>query len=115
MLADLCDRGNTRPVTLVFGARRAQDLYRLEAMERIARAMPGLDLIPTLVEADPGAWDGETGLVSDVIARRFPSLEGFDAYLAGPPPMIEAVIPLLRARGVRGPNIYFDAFVPTGT
>ena len=115
MLTDLSDRRDTRPVTLLFGARRAQDLYRLEQIEQLVRSMPALEFVATLSETDSSTWAGETGLVSDVIVRRFPSLEGFDAYLAGPPPMIEAVIPLLRDRGVRGPNIYFDAFVPTGT
>ncbi len=114
MLAELSDRGDTRPVTVVFGARRVQDLYGIDQIERLTRTMPALEYVATLVEPDPG-WRGETGFVTDVIARRFPSLEGFDAYLAGPPPMIEAVIPLLRERGVRAPNIYFDAFVPTGT
>lgn len=50
----------------------------------------------------------------EVVARRLPSLEGYDAYLAGPPPMIDAAIPLLRSRGVRARNIHFDAFLPTG-
>jgi len=113
MLAELSDRGDTRPVTVVFGARRVQDLYGIDQIERLTRAMPALEYVATLVDPDPG-WTGETGFVTDVIVRRFPSLEGFDAYLAGPPPMIEAVIPLLRERGVRAPNIYFDAFVPTG-
>lgn len=114
MLAELCDRGDTRPVTVVFGARRAQDLYGIDQIEHLTRSMSALEYVATLADPDPG-WDGETGFVTDVIERRFPSLEGFDAYLAGPPPMIEAVIPLLRERGVRAPNIYFDAFVPTGT
>jgi propane monooxygenase reductase subunit len=44
-----------------------------------------------------------------------PSLRGFDAYLCGPPPMVAAGIDVVRQLGVREPNVYYDAFVPTGT
>jgi NAD(P)H-flavin reductase/ferredoxin len=114
MLADLAHKGNTRPVTLFFGARRPEDLYCVEQIARIRDAMPVLEFIPSLSDAWPTDWSGETGLVTEVVARRLPSLEGYDAYLAGPPPMIDAAIPLLRARGVRARNIHFDAFLPTG-
>ena len=64
----------------------------------------------------PGeAWSGETGRVTDAIARRISgNLRGYDAYLCGPPPMVEAVHELVVRLGVREANVYFDAFVPTG-
>jgi alkene monooxygenase reductase len=114
MIRDMAHRGNARPVTLVFGGRRGTDLYRLDEIERLARTLPAFEFIPALSEAVSEGWTGETGLVTEVIARRFPTLDGYDAYLAGPPPMIEATVPLLLDRGVRPPNVYFDAFVPTG-
>lgn len=115
MLSDLTCKGNTRPVILFFGARRPEDLYYVDRIARIQEAMPALEFIPSLSDAWPEDWRGETGFVTDAVARRLPSLEGYDAYLAGPPPMIDAAIPLLLARGVRARNIYFDAFLPTGS
>ena len=114
MLEDLARKGNTRPVTLFFGARRPQDLYCLDRIASIQEAMPTLEFLPVLSDAWPRHWSGETGLVTDAVARRLPSLEGYDAYLAGPPAMIDAAIPMLHARGVRARNLYFDAFLPTG-
>lgn len=113
MLDDLAEKGNTRPVTLFFGARRRADLYFEQRIRDLELAMP-LEFIPALSEDWPEDWAGETGLVSDAVARRRPNLEGYDAYLCGPPPMIDATRPLLIARGVRERNIYFDAFAPTG-
>jgi propane monooxygenase reductase component len=36
-----------------------------------------------------------------------------DAYLCGPPPMVDAAIALLLARGVPEAHIYFDKFTTT--
>jgi NAD(P)H-flavin reductase/ferredoxin len=114
MAADLADRQNTRPVTVFFGARTAADLYHLDRLEATRRRMPSLEIVPALSEETPAHWTGETGLVTDVVGRRFPQLSGYDAYLCGPPAMIDAAVELITTRGVRRRNVYFDAFVPTG-
>jgi propane monooxygenase reductase subunit len=36
-----------------------------------------------------------------------------DAYLCGPPPMVDAAIALLDAKGVPESHIYFDKFTTT--
>ena len=77
--------------------------------------MPSFRFVPVLSDAWPEGWDGETGMVTDAVARLLPDLTGWDAYLCGPPPMISAAIPLLVRLGVRERNVYFDAFVPTGS
>jgi NAD(P)H-flavin reductase/ferredoxin len=114
MVADLADRQNTRPVTVFFGARTAGDLYHIDRLEAICRRMPSLQVIHALSEDVPVGWTGETGLITEVVDRRFPRLSGYDAYLCGPPAMIEAAVELITGRGVRSRNIYFDAFLPTG-
>ena len=113
MLRDMERRGRPRTVELVYGARQQQDLYRIEEIQRLAATLPNFDFIPALSESAGERWTGETGLVTEVIARRHPSLDGFDAYLAGPPPMIQATVPLLTQLGVRPSNVRFDAFVPS--
>ena len=115
MLRDSKHRQRHREVELIYGARRRADLYRIDELEHLAEALPHLELVPALSEPEGENWPGEEGLVTDVIARRHRSLEGFDAYLAGPPPMIDATIPLLHRLGVRAQNVYFDAFVPAMT
>ncbi len=114
MLADLAEKRNTRPVTFFFGARRATDLYFLDRIRALKDAMPVLETVFALSDEPAAECQGETGLVTEVLARRMPSLKGFDAYLCGPPGMIEAAVALLLERGVRERNIYLDAFVPSG-
>ncbi len=113
MLRNLERRNSPREIDLVFGARTAADLYLVEELERLAAALPGVRFLPTLSEPGNAPWKGERGLVTEVIARRYTSLDGYDAYLAGPPAMIEATVPLLTGLGVRPANVRFDAFVPS--
>ena len=71
--------------------------------------------MPALSEpaADDG-WEGEVGLITDVLARCEPDLSGRDAYVCGPPPMVEAAIPLLEGLGVVSKRVYYDKFTTTG-
>jgi ferredoxin-NADP reductase len=41
------------------------------------------------------------------------NLQDVDAYLCGPPPMVDAAIALLIARGVPEAHIYYDKFTTT--
>ena len=113
MLEDLAEKGNERPVSVFFGARAERDLYAAERLAELAKKMP-VEFIPALSETWGEDWEGETGLITEVVKRRLPDLEGWDAYMCGPPPMIDAATPLLIDLGVRARNIYFDAFAPTG-
>nr|BBD49903.1 alkene monooxygenase reductase [Alteromonadaceae bacterium PE-TB08W] len=115
MLHHLADKGNIRPVQLFFGARTLDDLYYLEDIQSIQEEMPCLEFIPVLSESWPEDWAGATGMVTDVVKEMLPSLNNYDAYMCGPPPMIDAAIPILGELGVRPRNIYFDAFVPSAS
>jgi propane monooxygenase reductase subunit len=50
-------------------------------------------------------------MVTDAI-RRWRAELAHDVYMCGPPPMIDAAVPLLLDAGVRPRNVYFDAFTP---
>lgn len=113
MLTDLTQKNDRRPVTVFFGARTREELYYLDRLQALCSRCPRAEFVP-VVEDDARAWEGETGRVTDAIARRMSSLRGYDAYLCGPPPMVEAARELVLQLGVREANVYFDAFVATG-
>jgi alkene monooxygenase reductase len=113
MLTDLAQKNDQRPVTVFFGARVREELYYLDRLKRVCDLCPQAEFVPVVEDPDE-AWKGETGRVTDAIARRLRSLTGYDAYLCGPPPMVEAARELVIRLGVREANVYFDAFVPTG-
>jgi propane monooxygenase reductase subunit len=60
-------------------------------------------------------WNGETGLITDVLDRNLePGQTTMQAYLCGPPPMIDAALPVLARKGISEDRIFFDKFTPTG-
>jgi NAD(P)H-flavin reductase/ferredoxin len=111
MLIDLSRKGSDRPITLFLGARTIDDLYALDDIAALAADLP-LTFVPVL-QHPPADWAGATGLVTDALAAAAESWVA-DAYLCGPPGMIDAARAVLTSRGVRPQNVYFDAFVSTG-
>ena len=111
LLRSLADEGSTRRATFYYGARGVADLFYLEELSDLGRRLPGLRFVPALSDLAPGdEWQGETGFVTDIVERCEGDLSDVDAYLCGPPPMIDAAIPLLVAKGVDEAHIYFDKF-----
>lgn len=114
MLRDLASTPHRRKVVFFYGARTQGDLFLIAELEKLAEAHDWFTFVPALSEAAGDAWAGETGLVTDVLARHLPSARGMEAYLCGPPPMIDAAVGLLRSAGCKERHIYFDRFVPSG-
>ena len=50
-----------------------------------------------------------------MLKRCEPDLSGRDAYVCGPPPMVEAAMAVLGGLGVEERRIYYDKFTTTGT
>jgi len=114
LLRSMAEKGTERPATFYYGARTADDLFALEEIERLGDELPDFTFVPALSEAgEDGDWDGESGLITDVVDRLEEDLEEVDAYLCGPPPMVDAAIALLERRGVPESHIYFDRFTTT--
>jgi propane monooxygenase reductase component len=114
LLRALAERGTTRDVVLYYGARKKRDLCFEAELRELERTLPSFRYVPALSEPEGEDWDGETGFVTDVLKRREDSLTGAHAYVCGPPPMVEAAMPVLGALGVEERRIYYDKFTTTG-
>jgi propane monooxygenase reductase subunit len=116
LLRSLAERGSTRTATYYYGARRRGDLCFEPELRALESALPHFRYVPALSEPDPDDdWDGEVGLITDVVKRHESDLAAADAYVCGPPPMVEAAIDLLSALGVDEKHIYYDKFTTTGS
>jgi propane monooxygenase reductase subunit len=111
LLRSMAERGIDRKAVYYYGARRREDLCFVPELRDLERALPDFRFVPALSE---DSWDGETGLITDVLARREGNLSGAHAYVCGPPPMVEAAVPLLARLGVPEKHVYFDKFTTTG-
>ena len=115
LLRSMAERGIERPVTFYYGARTRRDLCFGEELAKLQEQLPALTFVPALSEpSDDDAWEGETGLITDVVARRETAVAGMDAYVCGPPPMVEAAIATLTRLGRSEDHIFYDKFTTTG-
>ena len=107
LLRSLSQSDSDREATYYYGARTEADLFHLQELSGLP-----CGFIPACSE-DSNGWAGESGLITDVVDRLEGDLAEVDAYVCGPPPMVEAAIALLEARGVPEAHIYFDKFTTT--
>jgi propane monooxygenase reductase subunit len=115
LLRSMAERGVQRKATFYYGARGKRDLCFSDELAALAEKLPGFRYIPALSDpVDGSEWDGQTGLITDVVKANETSLEGMDAYVCGPPPMVDAAIATLTDLGVREQYIFYDKFTVTG-
>jgi propane monooxygenase reductase subunit len=110
LLRSMAEQGVGRRAVYYYGAREEQDLFHLDEMRALAETLPDFRFVPALSDAE---WDGEIGLITDVVDRCEPDLAEVDAYLCGPPPMVDAATELLLRRGAPESRIHFDKFTTT--
>jgi propane monooxygenase reductase subunit len=115
LLRSMAERGIHRKATFYYGARRRKDLCFEKELTALSETLPNFRYVPALSEPEDGdSWDGEVGLITDVLRRLETDVEGADAYVCGPPPMVEAALELLPALGVADRRIFYDKFTTTG-
>jgi propane monooxygenase reductase subunit len=103
-----------RPVLFFYGARAERDLFYLDKIAAIQAQRPNVRFVPTLSQPEEGGtWAGEHGYVQETLGRHLqegaPSGE-IEAYVCGPPPMIDAVVPVLERNRVKPDRIHVDRF-----
>jgi propane monooxygenase reductase subunit len=114
LLRTMAERGIDRKTTFYYGARRKRDLCFEDELRELESRLPSFRYVPALSEPDGDDWDGEVGLITDVVRRGETDLKRTDAYVCGPPPMVEAALELLPALGVADKRIFYDKFTTTG-
>lgn len=100
-----------RPVTLLYGARTQKDLLCVDEIGAIGQRWAGdFRFVPVLsMEAEGTSWSGARGLVSDFLDS-VPDIAQAQAYLCGPPPMVDAAEAALLQRGLAPDSIFADRF-----
>jgi len=114
LLRSMGERAIQRQATYYYGARRRVDLCFEDELRSLEELLPNFRYVPALSEGADDDWDGEVGLITDVVRRHEDDLSAVHAYVCGPPPMVEAAMPMLAALGVEEKRIYYDKFTTTG-
>lgn len=110
ILQTMADRGDPRPITLIYADKVWDDVAYREAISAL-RDRLDLDIVYVL-EDPPDGWDGEAGFVTDeLLERRLPK-DRFtrDYMICGPPVMMEIVHAALLERDVPHARIQLEKF-----
>ncbi|MHC4527732.1 MAG: FAD-binding oxidoreductase, partial [Planctomycetota bacterium] len=108
----LYDRWPDRSCWLFFGCRTTADIFYLERLKELEGRHPNFHVLYAL--SDPlkpeEKWDGETGFIHLSVDKYLEAGVPRQAFLCGPPLMIEAVTRVLKEKGVAGEDIFYDEF-----
>ena len=94
-------------ITLVYGARRAEDLvYKQELQTWQARADIEVILTVYYGSGAPPGWQGQVGSLPHIVEQLAPQSDNTIAIVCGSPHTIGQTLPLLASRGFAPENIF---------
>ena len=106
----LYEKWPDRVCWLFFGCRTTKDVFYLEEFEQLAKKHPNFHVVYALSDAleEGEKWDGETGFIHLSCDKYLEAGVRRQAFLCGPPLMIEAVTRVLEEKGAE--EIFYDEF-----
>jgi predicted ferric reductase len=110
MLRTLADRGDQRPLRLIYGNRRWEDVVFREELNALRRR---LNLVVVhVIQEPPVNWTGVQGILDEPVMRSALSEKALSSvfFLCGPKPMSESVQHSLRQMGVPLHRIHCELF-----
>jgi benzoate/toluate 1,2-dioxygenase reductase subunit len=113
MLRAMAADGHTRaPVVVCFGVNTTDELFYVDELRALGERFESFELRVAVARPDD-AWSGISGYVTDALKRDDLDAGAADAYLCGPPPMIDAARTWLAANGLPAAQIHAEVFQPT--
>lgn len=112
MILDLLAKEYAQPITLVYGARNRAELYYHDDFVALAAAHANFSYVPALSDESAGSdWAGFRGYAHEAALAHFrEDFRGHQAYLCGPPVMIDACINALMQGRLFERDIYTEKF-----
>ena len=110
IILTLYDKWPERTCWLFFGCRTTRDIFYLKDWEELSKKHPNFHVIYSLSdELEEGEkWAGETGFIHLSADKHIEAEVPRQAFLCGPPLMIEAVTRVLQEKGTD--DIFYDEF-----
>jgi Na+-transporting NADH:ubiquinone oxidoreductase subunit F len=112
ILSDMRNNQNPRKATYYFGANKVNELFFLDEMKKLQDELQNFKFVPVVASPEESDnWQGQTGLVTEVVAKDNENASACEAYLCGSPGMIDASIKVLcQDLGVDEAKVYYDKF-----
>ena len=106
-------RGSAKSAVLYYGARTEQDIVPFDYFSNISGFVTSQQYIPVVSETSAESNDSyPTGYLHEYLKSSHPVMDNsFEYYIAGPPPMVDAVRKyLVLERGISVTNLHYDRF-----
>jgi len=111
ILHEAAARCPDKPVHFFFGARTGDDLFWRDTLDALAARLPRGSATFALSHEPTGSpWTGARGFVHEAVDAAWEPEGPVQVFLCGPPPMIDALRPVLDDRGVDPASVFTDAF-----
>jgi len=111
MLQTLVEQNSERKATLFFGVVGTRDLFYIDLLRSLEQKLRNFTFMPAISKKTPeDDWQGETGLITEVIDKHVQQGTQSECYLCGSPGMIDACVKVLKAKGVPEDKVFFDKF-----
>lgn len=112
ILDDMAKRRIERPITLIWGARRADGIYLRSAVAKWQRKWPESFRFVAALSEDTDVADAFAGRVDEALEVHCPDLSGHAVYACGSPGMVQAVRERAVQRlGLAVADFHADVFV----
>ena len=98
------------PIQLFYGATTDENLVELERLKKFTKTLPFTFFTCVSIEA---SQIHPRGFVTQWITKENLSESGYDIYVCGPPPMVDAVKVALEKENIEQNHFYVEKFSPT--
>lgn len=112
MVQYLIDKGEKRPVTVLYSNRTASEIAYRDVFDRAEREL-GVKTVYTLTDTKniPKDWDGHAGHINEaMVAKEIPDYKERTFYISGPRSMVVACEKVLGGMGIKKSRIKTDFF-----
>jgi Na+-transporting NADH:ubiquinone oxidoreductase subunit F len=108
----LYDRWPGRSCWLFFGCRTTRDMFYLDVFKNLERKYDNFRVVYALSDklGPDERWFGDTGFIHLAVDKYLEPGIRRQAFLCGPPPMVQAVMRVLQTKGVGSKGIYYDEY-----
>jgi len=111
MIRHMKNQNISRSCRYFFGAVAKRDLFLVDELEALADKLDWFEFIPALSGPDENdKWNGQTGLVTEVLDRHIEDGSDLEGYLCGSTGMIDASVKVLKNRNIPESRIFYDKF-----
>jgi predicted ferric reductase len=111
VLRTAVERGERRPILLLYGSRHWDDVTFREELDDLERHLPNLRVVHVLSRPEPD-WTGERGRIGEDVLRRYapPDIASWSALACGPAAMVAEAAATLKRLGMAPAAIQAEGF-----